>query len=51
MQIVSKRDNLHEILNPFFLKKSKKNVINLLSAELAWIVVKVNLQEKSCPYM
>ena len=36
MQIVSNGDNLHEMSNPEFLgKKKKKNVINLLSAELA----------------
>ena len=31
MQIVSLGDNLHEMSNPFSLKK--KNIINLLSAE------------------
>ena len=35
MQIVSNGDNLHEMSNPvFYKKKSKKNVINLLSAEI-----------------
>ena len=41
MQIISNGDNLHELSNPFFFsgKNKKKNVINLLSAELAQRVV------------
>ena len=39
MQIVSFRDNLHEMSN-LFSGKIKKNVINLPSAELAQKVVK-----------
>ena len=35
MQIVSSGDNLHEMSNPVNFLKNKKNVINLLSAELA----------------
>ena len=38
MQIVSSGDDLHEISNYVYCQKRKKNVINLLSAEL----VKVN---------
>ena len=43
MQIVSNRDNLHKMSDPVFLKKKKikkKNIINVLSAELAQRVVK-----------
>ena len=40
MQIFSKGDNLHEILNPVFWE-SKKNITNLSSAELAQRTVKV----------
>ena len=39
MQIVSNGDNLHEMSNPVFWGK---NIINLLSAEFAQRVVKVN---------
>ena len=42
MQIVSNGDNLHELSNPVY-GKNKKNIINLLAAELAQKVVKVNL--------
>ena len=41
MQIVSTGDNLHEIPNPDFLEKFKKNTINLSSAEFTQILVKV----------
>ena len=39
--IVSNGINLHEISNPVFEGKNKKNVINLLPAELAHRVEKV----------
>ena len=42
IQILSKRDNLHEMSNPFFWK-NKKNITDLSFAELAKRVVKVNL--------
>ena len=35
MQIVSIRDYLHEMSNPGFWEKNKKNKISLTSAELA----------------
>ena len=35
MQIVSSRDNLHELLKPIFWEKNKKNTTGLSSAELA----------------
>ena len=42
MQIVSWGDNLHEMSNPvFWLKKIRKNIINLSSAEFAQGVVKL----------
>ena len=41
MQIVSLGDNLHEMSEPAFWEKNKKNIINLLSAELTQSVVKV----------
>ena len=41
MQIVSNGDNLHEMLNPVFWEKNKKNIINLSFAELTKRVVKV----------
>ena len=40
MQIVSNGDNLHEMSNSVF-RENKKNIINLLSAELAQSTVKV----------
>ena len=41
MQIVSIGDNLHEMSNPVFWEKNKKNIINLSSTtELAQRVVK-----------
>ena len=42
MQIVSIGDNLHDISNPVFWEKYKKNIISLSSAELAKSVIKVN---------
>ena len=33
--VVSNGDKLHEMLNPIFWKKNKKNIIYLSSAELA----------------
>ena len=42
MQIVSNGDNLHEISNPVFWEKNKKNVISLSSVEFTQRVVKVN---------
>ena len=41
MQIVSNGDNLHEMSNPVFWKKIRKNIISLLSAELVKGVIKV----------
>ena len=41
MQIVSSGDNLHEISDPVFREKLRKNIISLSSAELAQMVVKV----------
>ena len=42
MQIVSNRDNLHEMSNPYFLGKIRKKISSSLSsAELAQRVVKV----------
>ena len=41
MQIVSNRDSLLEMSNPVFWEKNKKNIMNLLSAELAQRAVKV----------
>ena len=40
MQIVSNRDNLHEMSNPD-LWENKKNIINLSSAKYSQRVVKV----------
>ena len=40
MQIFSTWDNLHEMLNHVF-RKNKKNITDLLSAELAKRLVKV----------
>ena len=40
MQIVS-GDNLHEMSDPVFWKKIRKNIINLSSAELAQRVLNV----------
>ena len=34
-----------------FSRKNKKNIINLLSAEFAQRVVKVNVHLKTCPNM
>ena len=41
MQMLSNRDNLHEMSNLVFWE-NKKNVINMSAAELAPRVVKVN---------
>ena len=41
MQIVSLRDNLHEMSKPIFWE-NKKNIMSLLSAELDQRVVKLN---------
>ena len=41
MQIVSNGDNLHGMSDPVFCENSE-NITNLLSAELAKRVVKVN---------
>ena len=40
MKLVSYGDNLHEMLKPIF-RKNKKNITNLLSAELAKRMVMV----------
>ena len=42
MQSVSIRDTLHEMSNPVFWKKNKKDITNVLSSELAERVVKIN---------
>ena len=42
MQIVSFGDNLHEMSDPIFLGKIRKNIITLSSAEFAHSVVSVN---------
>ena len=41
MHIVSNGDNLHEMSNPIFLGKNKKNITNFSSAELAKRVEKM----------
>ena len=41
MQIVSIRDNMHEMSNPIFWEKVREHIINLSSAELAQRVVMV----------
>ena len=38
MQIVSIGDNLHEMSNPVFWEKNKKNINSLSSAELQRVV-------------
>ena len=43
MQIVPNGDNLHEMSEPVFCEKLEKIITNLLSAELAKRVVKVNV--------
>ena len=43
MQVVFSGDNLHNMSKPVLWGKKEKNVINLSSAELAQIVVKVQL--------
>ena len=43
MQIVSNGNNLHEMSNPVFLGKNKKNIINLPSAEFAHRVINVKV--------
>ena len=45
MQIISNEDNLHEMSNPVFWENNNnnKNTINLSSAEVAQIVVKINI--------
>ena len=45
MQIVSNGDNLHEMPNPVFWEKIRKNIISLSSTELAQTVVKVKKQQ------
>ena len=42
MQIVSNGDNLHEMPNPVFWEKIKKNITSLSPAELANRLVKAN---------
>ena len=49
MQTVSNGDNLHEMLNPVFLEKIRKN-IELRSAKYAHSVVKVKQKEKLIQY-
>ena len=44
MQIVSIRDNLHEMSSPVLWKKNKKNHMNCLSAELAQSVKACSLR-------
>ena len=41
MQIVSLEDSLDEMSKTIFLKKERKNIINLSSADLAQRVVRV----------
>ena len=43
MQIVSIGDSLHEMSDPVFWEKNKKNIINFSSAEFAHRVVKINV--------
>ena len=42
MQVVSNGNNLHAMLNPVFWEK-KKNIISVLSAELAQRMVKIKV--------
>ena len=43
MQIVSfGGDNLHEVSDPIFFRKNKKNIISLSSAEFAHSMASVN---------
>ena len=39
---------MHELANPIFKKKNKKNIINLSVAEFAYSLISVNSQESSC---
>ena len=41
MQIASLGNNLHEVSDPIFLEKIRKNITNLLSAESAHNMVSV----------
>ena len=50
MQIVSNGDNLHEMSN-LFSGKNKKHIVNLLSAEFAQRVVKVNTKNSENQYI
>ena len=52
MQIVSTGDNLHDMSNPVFWEnRTKKNIINMSSAELAqlwWRLTQINKMRDNC---